>query len=50
MDRPKPLAGATVVRLSDKRELGVARETFEQSLGEAWTSGLLGSTAGVRYP
>ncbi len=50
MDRPKPLAGATVVRLSDKRELQVARETFEQSLGEAWTSGLLGSTAGVRYP
>jgi predicted ATPase len=50
LDRPKPLAGATVVRLSDKRELQVVRETFEQSLGEAWTSGLLGSTAGVRYP
>jgi predicted ATPase len=50
LDRPKPLAGAAVVRLSDERELQVARETFEQSLGEAWTSGLLGSTAGVRYP
>jgi predicted ATPase len=50
LDRPRPLAGATVVRLSDKRELRIARETFEQSLGEAWTSGLLGSTAGVRYP
>ncbi len=50
LDRPKPLAGATVVRLSDKRELQVVRDAFEQSLGEAWTSGLLGSTAGVRYP
>ena len=50
LDRPKPLAGATMFRLSDKKELKVARETFEQSLGEAWTSGLLGSTAGVRYP
>jgi predicted ATPase len=50
VDRPRPLAGSTVTRLSDKREIRIARETFEHSLGEAWTSGLIGSTAGVRSP
>ena len=50
VDRPRPLAGATVARLSDKRDVQIVRETFEHSLGEAWTSGLIGSTAGVRYP
>jgi predicted ATPase len=50
MDRPKPLAGAMVTRLSDNRQLNKARETFEHSLGEAWSIGLLGATAGVRYP
>jgi len=49
-DRPAPLAGATIVRLSDKKEVTVARHAFEQSLGEAWTSGLIGATAGMRYP
>ena len=49
-DRPGPLAGATIVRLSEKKELTVARESFEQSLGEAWTSGLIGATAGMKYP
>ncbi|OJW08009.1 MAG: hypothetical protein BGO49_20685 [Planctomycetales bacterium 71-10] len=48
VDRPRPLAGATVTRLSEKREISIVRETFERSLGEAWTSGLIGSTAGVR--
>jgi len=49
-DRPRPLAGATVARLSDKKEVAVARKAFEHSLGEAWTSGLIGATAGMRYP
>lgn len=50
MDRPRPQAGASIVRLSENRQLNVARETFKQSLGEAWTSGLLGATAGVKHP
>jgi len=49
-DRSGPLAGATIVRLSDRSEVTVARDAFEQSLGEAWTSGLIGATAGMRYP
>ena len=48
MDRPKPLAGATVTRLSDNRQVDRVRDTFQHSLGEAWTSGLLGATAGVK--
>ncbi len=50
MERPKPLAGATVARLSDNKQLDIARNTFEKSLGEAWTSGIIGATAGVRGP
>lgn len=48
MDRPRPLASASILRLSDNRSLNIARETFEKSLGEAWTSGLIGATAGGR--
>ena len=47
MDRPHPQAGATIVRLSDNKQLNIARNSFRQSLGEAWTSGLLGATAGA---
>jgi predicted ATPase len=50
LDRPQPLAGATIQRLSDAKQLKVARDAFEHSLGEAWTTGLIGATAGVRYP
>jgi predicted ATPase len=50
MDRPQPQAGATIVRLSDNKQLHVARNSFKQSLGEAWTSGLLGATAGANRP
>jgi len=48
MDRPKPLAGASITRLSDNRQINVVRDAFSHSLGEAWTSGLLGATAGVK--
>lgn len=48
IDRPKPQAGAVITRLSENRQLNVARDTFERSLGEAWATGLLGATAGVR--
>ena len=48
MDRPKPQAGAVVTRLSDNRQVDIARETFQRSLGEAWTTGLIGASAGVR--
>ena len=44
----RPLASASILRLSDNRSLNIARETFEKSLGEAWTSGLIGATAGGR--
>ncbi len=48
MERPAPQAGARVVRLSDNRQLRLAREQFDKSLGEAWVSGLIGATAGRR--
>lgn len=49
LDRPEPLAGATIQRLGDKKEVKIAQKAFKKSLGEAWTSGLIGATAGVRY-
>jgi predicted ATPase len=49
MDRPHPQAGASIIRLSENKQLKLARDTFKQSLGEAWTSGLLGATAGVPH-
>ena len=48
MDRPRPQAGAVVTRLSDNKQLNIARDTFQRSLGEAWTAGLIGASAGVR--
>jgi predicted ATPase len=45
MERSRPQAGATIVRLSEKRELDIARESFDGALGEAWFSGLLGANA-----
>jgi len=49
MDRQRPQAGAVVTRLSENRQIRVVRDAFDQSLGEAWTSGLLGATAGVKH-
>ncbi|MBY0527365.1 MAG: AAA family ATPase [Gemmataceae bacterium] len=48
MDRPEPQAGGRVIRLSDKAQLAGVRQHFEKSLGEAWVSGLLGASAGMR--
>lgn len=48
MDRPQPQAGARIIRLSDNKQLDLARDTFKKSLGEAWTTGVLGARAGVR--
>jgi len=48
MDRPKPLAGASIIRLSENKQVNVVRDAFAHSLGEAWTTGLLGATAGVK--
>lgn len=45
MERRTPGAGAKVTRLSENRQLEIAREHFSQSLGEAWFSGLIGATA-----
>jgi predicted ATPase len=42
MDRSAPLAGATVTRLSDTKQINRVKAAFEKSLGEAWTSGLIG--------
>jgi predicted ATPase len=41
MDRAGPLEGASILRLSENKQLKIARDTFKQSLGEAWTTGLL---------
>ena len=48
IERSRPKVGAEVVRLSENKQLRIARDTFEHSLGEAWITGLLGATAGVR--
>lgn len=45
MERPRPATGARVLRLSDKEQLGIAKDAFDGSLGEAWFSGLIGATA-----
>ena len=45
MERSRPQAGAKVVRLSENKQIKIARDVFEHSLGEAWTTGLLGATA-----
>ncbi len=50
MDRLQPQAGATIARLSENKQLKIARDAFKQALGEAWTSGLLGATAGAPRP
>ncbi len=46
LERSRPGEGATVTRLSDRPQLARVRDGFGGSLGEAWVSGLLGSTAG----
>jgi len=48
MDRARPQEGATITRLSEVRQLKSARTAFKESLGEAWTAGLIGATAGLR--
>jgi len=50
VERGRPLEGATIPRLSERHQgkLKIARETFEQSLGETWVNGLLGATAGAK--
>jgi predicted ATPase len=45
MERSQPRAGASITRLSDKPQLQQVRASFEQSLGEAWFSNLLGAGA-----
>ena len=45
MERPRPGLGTKVIRLSENRQLHVARDAFQHSLGEAWASGLIGATA-----
>lgn len=48
MDRPKPQAEATLFQLSMASQLAAVKDTFSHSLGEAWFSGLIGGTAGVK--
>jgi len=48
MERARPRQGTRIVRLSDNKQVDLARETFVHSLGEAWTAGLIGATAGLK--
>jgi predicted ATPase len=50
MDRPKPLDSASITRLSENKQIDLVRSTFKESLGEAWTIGLLGATAKGKRP
>jgi predicted ATPase len=45
MDRRGPQAGATIVQLSQNKQIDLVREKF--ALGEAWSIGLIGATAGL---
>ena len=45
IDRAVPGRGARILRLSENKQVDVAREAFAQSLGEAWTTGLIGAAA-----
>ena len=45
MERPSLGAGTRIVRLSENKQLPIARDTFQNSLGEAWASGLIGAAA-----
>jgi predicted ATPase len=47
MGRARPQAGATITRLSENKQIDIARKSFQHSLGEAWTTGLIGATAGI---
>jgi predicted ATPase len=47
MDRRGPQAGATIIQLSQNKQINLVSETFDKSLGEAWTMGLFGATAGL---
>lgn len=46
MERGKPLEGAKLFRLSERRDIKLIQNTFDKSLGEAWFSGLIGGASG----
>jgi predicted ATPase len=48
VERGKPLEGTTITRLSDRAQLKIVRNVFDNSLGEAWVTGLLGANAGIK--
>ena len=48
VERGRPLEGATIRRLSQRPQLKIVRDAFEQSLGEAWVNGMIGATAGAK--
>lgn len=48
MERTHPQADASVCQLSTASQLAQVKGTFTDSLGEAWFSGLIGGTAGVK--
>jgi predicted ATPase len=48
VERGKPLEGTTITRLSDRSQLKIVRNVFDNSLGEAWVTGLLGANAGIK--
>lgn len=45
MERPHPLAGATISQLTVASQIASVMESFPKSLGEAWFSGLIGGMA-----
>ena len=45
MERGRPLQGATLCRLSERKDIDLVEALFGHSLGEAWFSGLIGGTS-----
>jgi len=50
MERGRPQEGASLIRLSDRKDIDLVSEAFSESLGEAWFTGLIGGNARRRAP
>lgn len=48
IERGRPLEGARLTRLSERKDISLVQATFDKSLGEAWFSGLIGGASGRR--
>ena len=48
MERGRPQEGARLFRLSGRKDIDLARVLYQDSLGEAWFTGVIGGTSAAR--